>query len=53
MEGKASFGIAHRLSTIKNADRILYIDHKGILEDGSHDELLEKRGLYYALVNKA
>lgn len=53
LKGKTSFVIAHRLSTIKNADRILYIDHKGILEDGSHDELLEKRGLYYALVNKA
>ena len=50
LKGKTSFVIAHRLSTIKNADRILYIDKKGILEDGSHEELLRKKGLYYALV---
>lgn len=52
LKGKTSFVIAHRLSTIKNADRILYVDDKGILEDGSHEELLQKKGLYYALVNK-
>lgn len=52
LKGKTSFVIAHRLSTIKNADRILYIDDKGILEDGSHEELLRSKGLYYALVNK-
>lgn len=52
LKGKTSFVIAHRLSTIKNADRILYIDDKGILEDGSHEELLQSKGLYYALVNK-
>lgn len=53
LKGKTSFVIAHRLSTIKNADRILYIDNKGIKEDGNHEELLKKKGLYYALVNKA
>ena len=35
--------MAHRLSTIRNADRILYIDNKGIAEEGTHKELMEKR----------
>lgn len=50
LKGKTSFVIAHRLSTIQNADRILYVDGTGILEDGSHGELMEKKGLYYKLV---
>ena len=41
--------IAHRLSTIKNADCIMYIDHGGIVERGTHDELMEKKGEYYKL----
>ncbi|MCD8328725.1 MAG: ABC transporter ATP-binding protein/permease [Ruminococcus sp.] len=49
MEGRTSFIIAHRLSTIKNCDRIMYIDDKGIVESGTHDELIEKRGEYYKL----
>ena len=49
LKGRTSFIIAHRLSTIKNCDRILYIGNKGILEAGSHDELMEKKGLYYQL----
>ena len=47
--GRTSFIIAHRLSTIKNCDRILYIGNKQILESGSHEELMEKRGYYYQL----
>lgn len=50
LKGKTSFVIAHRLSTIQNADRILYVDGNRILEDGSHGELMEKKGLYYRLV---
>ena len=46
---RTSFIIAHRLSTIKNADRIMYIDHGGIGEAGTHDELMKKRGAYYRL----
>lgn len=46
---RTSFIIAHRLSTIKNADRIMYIDHGGIVEAGTHDELMKKRGAYYRL----
>lgn len=49
LKGRTSFIIAHRLSTIKNADTIMYIDKGGIVEDGSHDELLENKGAYYEL----
>ena len=49
MKGRTSFIIAHRLSTIKNCDRILYIGNQGIMEAGSHDELMAKRGAYYEL----
>ena len=49
MSGRTSFIIAHRLSTIKNCDRILYIGNQGIMEAGSHDELMAKRGAYYEL----
>ena len=47
LKGRTSFIIAHRLSTIKTCDRILYISNKGIAEMGSHDELMQKKGLYY------
>lgn len=50
MEGRTTFIVAHRLSTIKSCDRILYISDKGIAESGSHDELMQKKGLYYQLV---
>ncbi len=49
LKGRTSFVIAHRLSTIKNSDRILYIGNKGIMEAGSHDELMAKKGAYYEL----
>ena len=49
MQGRTTFIIAHRLSTIKNCDRIMYIDKGGITEQGTHDELMAKRGDYYRL----
>jgi len=48
-EGRTSFIIAHRLSTIKNCDKIVYIDQGGIVECGSHTELMAKKGYYYKL----
>jgi ATP-binding cassette subfamily B protein len=51
MRGKTSFIIAHRLSTIKNADIILVMDQGNIVETGSHDELLEKGGMYSEIYN--
>ena len=51
MKGRTSFIIAHRLSTIKNADLILVMNHGDIVEQGSHDELLEKNGFYADLYN--
>jgi ATP-binding cassette subfamily B protein len=49
LENRTSFVIAHRLSTIKSCDRIMYIDSKNIVEQGSHDDLMEKQGAYYKL----
>jgi ATP-binding cassette subfamily B protein len=49
LAGRTSIVIAHRLSTIQHADRILVLGHGRLLESGSHQELLEKRGLYYNL----
>lgn len=49
LENRTSFVVAHRLSTIRDADRIFVIDQKGILEDGSHDELMARKGAYYDL----
>lgn len=49
LQGRTSFIIAHRLSTIRNCDKIMYIDDGGIMEVGTHDELMEKKGYYYRL----
>jgi len=46
MEGRTSFIIAHRLSTIRNADLILVMKDGDIIEQGTHEELLEKNGFY-------
>ena len=49
LKNRTSFIVAHRLSTIQNCDRIMYIEAGRIAESGSHEELLEKKGLYYEL----
>ena len=50
IEGRTTFAIAHRLSTLRNATRLVVIDGHRIAEVGTHNELLEKKGIYYGLV---
>ncbi len=50
-KGKTSFIVAHRLSTIKSADKILVMNNGNVIEQGSHRELLDKKGFYYKLYN--
>ena len=51
MEGRTSFVIAHRLSTIKNSDTILVMKDGNIIEQGDHNELMDKGGFYSELYN--
>lgn len=50
-KGRTVMVIAHRLSTIKNADKIIYLDDKGIKEKGTHNQLMKEKGDYYNLYN--
>ena len=53
MNGRTVFVIAHRLSTVKNSNVILVLDHGQVIERGTHEELLEKKGQYYQLYTGA
>ena len=48
-EGRTTLVIAHRLATIRDADRIVVVDETGISEQGSHDELVKRQGVYRML----
>ncbi|WP_026565051.1 ABC transporter ATP-binding protein [Bacillus sp. UNC41MFS5] len=50
LKGRTAIMIAHRLSTIREADNILVLDHGNILEQGNHENLMAKQGIYYELV---
>ena len=49
-EGRTTFAIAHRLSTLRNADRLVILEGGRIVEVGTHNELMEKKGIFYELV---
>jgi ABC-type multidrug transport system fused ATPase/permease subunit len=51
MQGRTSFVIAHRLSTVQHVDRIVVVDKGRLVEEGTHDELIAKQGLYKRLVD--
>lgn len=53
MKGRTVFVIAHRLSTVRNSNAIMVLDHGKIIERGTHDQLLEERGVYYQLYTGA
>lgn len=53
MQGRTTFVIAHRLSTVRNSDVIICLDHGRVIERGTHDELIAKKGYYYQLYTGA
>lgn len=53
MNGRTVFIIAHRLSTVKNSDIIMVLDHGRIIEQGNHETLIAKKGVYYQLYTGA
>ena len=53
MKGRTVFVIAHRLSTVRNSDAIMVLDHGRVIERGSHDSLIAKKGRYYQLYTGA
>ena len=53
MNGRTVFVIAHRLSTVKNSNVIIVLDHGNIIERGTHDQLIEQKGVYYQLYTGA
>jgi ATP-binding cassette subfamily B protein len=50
IKGRTTFAIAHRLSTLRNANRLIVLDRGEIAEIGTHEELMEKQGVFYNLV---
>ncbi|HSB55918.1 MAG TPA: multidrug ABC transporter permease, partial [Gemmatimonadales bacterium] len=52
LEGRTSFVIAHRLSTVRDADLLLVLERGRLVEQGTHDDLMRRQGLYYFLVSQ-
>ena len=52
LDGRTSFVIAHRLSTIRDADLIVVLERGRLVEQGTHDELMARQGLYYYLASQ-
>ena len=52
-EGRTTLTVAHRLSTIRNSDRIMVLTEEGIVEEGNHDQLMDRQGIYYKLYRMA
>jgi ATP-binding cassette subfamily B protein len=51
VEGRTTFAVSHRLSTLRHADRLVVLDGGRVIEVGSHEELMERKGAFYELVN--
>jgi ABC-type multidrug transport system fused ATPase/permease subunit len=51
MEGRTTLVVAHRLSTIRHADRIVVLDQGKIVEEGDHEALMARKGMYHRLVS--
>ena len=50
IQGRTTISIAHRLSTLRNADRLIVLDNGRLVESGTHEELVQQRGVYYKLL---
>jgi ATP-binding cassette subfamily B protein len=50
VEGRTTFAVAHRLSTLRDAERLVVMEEGGIVEEGKQDEMMQRKGVFYGLV---